>query len=180
MITTKHKLWMVSSLFSLSFAASPIAVARNLPSIQPINPLALTKQNSQCVNTLAAVKQKIRQNHDFAVSFEFNEKMPYRGWRDAIPSGTDKHLGITLGDKPSEARHPRILDVMFSPAFRNTIATDIIDSCPDVGLVSLGRTNTGDVVYYGVVNSRVQQFECLQPRSLRDGDPVPWGFAFCT
>ncbi|MBP0032463.1 MULTISPECIES: hypothetical protein [Roseofilum] len=179
-MTIKHKIWVISSFLSLTFASSPIAVSRDLTSIQPINTFALTKENTQCSNTLASVEQKISQNQNIPITFDW-EDMPDQVWGDATPAGAEQMLHVTMG-RPIQSNtvpqhHPRTLDVMNSSKFRNDLATEIIDSCPGVGLVIFGLMATDYSRSHGVVNSKVQEFQCFETSSRRD--PIPWGFERC-
>jgi len=66
--------------------------------------------------------------------------------------------------------------VLESPQFMSIVASQIMNRCSTVGLVSFGMNHTGWIVSYGKVNGQLQEFECIEPGI--GFDPV-WGEIKC-
>lgn len=86
--------------------------------------------------------------------------------REGFP--TDRPLSVTfLMQNKSSPFYSRSSDILNSPKFKLAIAKRIIENCNNVSLVQFGMVYTGTVFDYGLINGRVQEFECITaaPRS---------------
>jgi hypothetical protein len=82
------------------------------------------------------------------------------------------------------------VNVMNSPIFSNSIASEIISECNSIGIVSLGLDSTDWIRSYGIVGNEVTPFKCLRPgrnnntwRYIDDQGNrftgIPWGYNVC-
>ena len=65
--------------------------------------------------------------------------------------------------------------VMRSPQLLTTVARAFIEGCRPVGLVTFGVPASDWTNSFGLINGRVQPFQCVEP-----GEAAPtWGFEYC-
>jgi hypothetical protein len=80
-----------------------------------------------------------------------------------------------------ELRQPQPVDaVMNSNQMLTAMATQVIDSCPNIGAVTYSKKHTGDIRTFGLLTNGVRQFDCAAP--LDRNKPrrmIPWGQQFC-
>ena len=71
-------------------------------------------------------------------------------------------------------------NILASPVFMNSLATNLIENCPQIGLVNIGEDGSDAFINYGAMPERlVRPFQCkLGPDSRRG--PVSWGQSICT
>ena len=83
----------------------------------------------------------------------------------------DTPIEIAIVMEGSHVEH-----VLYSPQFMSIVASQIMNRCSTVGLVSFGMNHTSWIVSYGKVDGQLQEFECI---GFGIGlDPV-WGESNC-
>lgn len=65
-------------------------------------------------------------------------------------------------------------DVMNSSQLLATISQSILQSCPTVGLVTFGESETDWLRTFGWIGNRAREFECRDP-----GEATSWGYMTC-
>lgn len=110
-----------------------------------------------------------------------------------LESGRQLKVGVTSNDvtqsyadhpsnRPFEytfvLRGPANRAVMHSPKFIATIATDVIQACETVSLVTFVVADTDHMYLLGLMpNGQVEAFDCLEP--TRIGKRPAWGQVVC-
>ena len=70
-------------------------------------------------------------------------------------------------------------NVLASPVFMNSLATNLIENCPQIGLVNIGADGSDAFINYGAMPERlVRPFQCKLGPNVRSG-PVSWGQSIC-
>jgi hypothetical protein len=71
-------------------------------------------------------------------------------------------------------------DVLASPKLMEQVSSAIITNCPTVSMVLLSAKPEGDVTY-GLMNDKVQGFDCYEAYDLRQSPnpKPPWGYEPC-
>jgi hypothetical protein len=110
---------------------------------------------SKCSMVLAQTKSALNKFHSFR-TFAIQEKY------DGIPpQGRSEHLVFVRG--------------LRAPVKEATITKKIITSCPKVGSVSFITNGTDEEDRYGLLNAKVQSFQCKAPE-----EPAVWGKYGCS
>lgn len=133
------------------------------------------KQSNSCNASFSDLRRRI-QADGRSVDIELNVREISRPWSLNSPSGRPYELRVLLGNL--RRRQPAALDVMESDQMLNSIATNVIRGCSDVAVVSYGLAHSDYIKSFGLVNSRVQPFQCLPSRS-RSTPPPRWGWQYC-
>jgi len=103
-----------------------------------------------------------------------------------IASFAKRDISKAYSDYPKERpdgysidmRGNQVINLLNSPQLMTTLASQIIDNCKTVSLVSFGLANTDYAVLLGLMpNGNVQQFECLEPGQA--SEEQVWGKKFC-
>ncbi len=68
-------------------------------------------------------------------------------------------------------------DVLRSPRMMKTLASRLLQDCNEPGTVTFGLDQSDAFAVYGVVNGRVQAFNCYE--SMRFPRQMPWGQRMC-
>ena len=70
-------------------------------------------------------------------------------------------------------------NILASPVFMNSLATNLIENCPQIGLVNIGADGSDAFINYGAMPERlVRPFQCKLGPDARQG-PVSWGQSIC-
>jgi hypothetical protein len=133
------------------------------------------KQSNSCNASLTDLRRRIRADGR-NIDIEFEVREISQPWSFNSPSGRPYELRVLLGNP--RRRQPAALDVMESDQMLNSIAANVIRGCSDVAVVSYGLSQSDYIKSFGLVNSRVQPFQCLPSRS-RGTPPPRWGWQYC-
>ena len=180
------KILAITSLLSFSLAYSPIAHSKNSDRPEtspPIHSIQLAQSEAECDRALVSVRQTIGQNRDIPVSFR-SRNIPNGVWEEGRPANSDKTVQVIMGKLVPgvgmQGNEHQILDVMNSPQFRNSIASQIINACSGVNVVEFVQDRSDYFVYNGLINGAVKQFECIY-RDARSGFGLSetWGLVYC-
>ena len=68
-------------------------------------------------------------------------------------------------------------DILRSPILMKTLASQVLQNCNEPGTVTFGLDQTDAFAVYGVVNGRVQAFNCYE--GTRFPRQMPWGQRIC-
>lgn len=145
----------------------------------PLSAQGIETESEECKSAIASVKNQIEtapqsesmQNRQLEVKFSEIQKVDYY---PNYPEGRPN--GYTFGINPDVA----LPSLMNSPVFLTNLATQVINSCDTISMVSFGtyQTNSGIRTFGLTSDGRVELFEC--PKDYNDYYPnyyreLTWG-----
>jgi hypothetical protein len=121
----------------------------------PVNLSASVAAPSRCSAVLAQTQSALNKFHSFKI-FKIDEKN-----EGISPPGRSEHFVFVRG--------------LRTPVKEVAIAKKIITSCPKVGSVSFITNGTDEEDRYGLLNGKVQSFQCKAPE-----ETAVWGKYGCS
>jgi hypothetical protein len=144
----------VSIVMSASVAQAQASLYRGLP------PSACTIAISTTVKKLEAVPN---------ISFVKFRTYPLGGYAGR-PSGKSSAYHFVFRGRGGE-------DILRSPKMMKTLANRLLQDCKEPGTITFGLDQTDAFAVYGVVDGRVQAFNCYD--GTRFPKQMPWGQRIC-
>jgi hypothetical protein len=126
--------------------------------LAPVWHYPVAAATGQCDRTLKSIKASLPDVKVFELS-----KIPNSFGKP--PQGRSKYLSIRMQSDSAEA-------LMKKEEILLKTAKTAIASCPQLGLVSFGISETDWEQSYGLKNGKVQAFRCSERRPLRWGEFV--------
>ena len=133
------------------------------------------KQSNSCNASLSDLRRRI-QADGRNINIEFEVREISQPWSFNSPSSRPYDLRVALGSL--RRREPATFDIMESDQMLNSITANVIRGCSDVAVVSYGILGTGYIKNFGLVNGRVQRFQCVEMGGRSTPRPQ-WGWQYC-
>ncbi|MBE9009136.1 hypothetical protein IQ250_02830 [Pseudanabaenaceae cyanobacterium LEGE 13415] len=117
-----------------------------------------------CAGTIEAVASRMSRGRNLTI--DYNRRDATRTYEDA-PSGRPIEQILLMRGSSTDS-------ILNSPAFMQTRAKMIIESCKDVGAVSFALRGSSEAVTFGLMpNGTVRKFSCTE------STPVSWREKLC-
>jgi hypothetical protein len=66
-----------------------------------------------------------------------------------------------------------------SPSLMLNLTQTIIEECPQIGMVTFGKDQTGLMTIFGQINNRISAFQCYGSDPNKMPKKLPWGYQYC-
>jgi hypothetical protein len=146
-------------------AANLISLNIALFNVLPLSAESIYTETKECQNAIASVENQLQGGRQ--VTIELSEINKIIGYSD-YPKGRPNEYNLSMSGNSVES-------ILSSPVLMNTLATRIIDRCNSVSFVVFSLYQSGYVVSYGLINNKVEIFNCPEgydPPYYRD---LIWG-----
>ncbi len=158
----------IASLLLTTAILSPVTLPLNQAD-------TLISQRMSCETAIFNMESQIKNGRTIPLAFNFRQLSS--DWQKGAPPQRIYELLVIMGEvsnlQPVDA-------VMNSTQMLTNLATQVINSCPNIGAVTYSKKHTGDSRTFGLLTNGVRQFDCAAP--LDRNNPrriIPWGQQFC-
>lgn len=159
---------------TVTAAIAALLMALNPSHLHGLATSKSTKQVNSCNRALTSALQQITDDGR-NINIDMNRREIPEYWRSGSPSGRPYQLVFVLGGRQLEIQ--AVENIMASTQMLTIISAQIIRNCNDVAVVTYGLSNSSYTREFGLVDGRVQVFECVSPGR---GEPAPrWGQQYC-
>ena len=153
--------WIMSIASSLALASTGLASAAS-PTVQLKEP---SPKQSVCTIAIASTVKKLDEvPKTTLVRFR---TYPLGGYLGRPINKTSAYQFVFRGGE----------DILRSPILMKTLASQVLQNCNEPGTVTFGLDQTDAFAVYGVINGRVQAFNCYE--GIRFPRQMPWGQRIC-
>ena len=135
----------------------------------------LISQRMSCEAAIFNMESRIKDGRE--INVKFNIRQLSSDWQQGAPPQRIYEILVTLRDR---SRSQQVLDVMQSNQMLTAMATQLIDSCSNIGAVTYGEDQTDYLITFGLLTNGVQPFNCAPPLNRNQSSrTIPWGQQYC-
>lgn len=122
------------------------------------------------------MESRIKEASQINVEFKLLKLSSY--WQNSAPPQRIYEFLVALGNLEQIRQADAVMN---SPQMLKAMATQIIDSCPNIGAVSYNQKHTGYTRTFGLLPNGVREFECVEIDHGRNisGRTLSWGQQVC-